>query len=524
MDHCSLMLDAMCEQAPTFEKLGIRFPEDTPTTISCLQKALHLLLQQEEDPDVFQTLIYFFSTLLSGPSLSQTVPDQILADAWRTFQGDLANPYHFCNGGIQASKQFDAIINQLDPVGTCQEMRQYASVFVRHSTPVIARSHVGDEYTMISRAHDWVVRCAFELDIPCKWKSWLQLMYEKQPYKILDEPSTTIDEDGDIFLATLHAAANIDGFDAMIPAIKFWLRQVLTVVQVWDVCLQIGGDSDALMPSYDWCVAAYEKMWYRFKNELRNPLSDYPYMVREQLLRDFHYMRVFEECWKWTDLTTQGIKAQDFDPYEIRTAVYEYVIKLVRDEFQLRNFSTQEILEQVFGGKTENNEYFILAEDPVVFVDNLQNDLRPRPSIYDGLCQEFYPDLPTMRDAEYEAMYPGSEAEYDKDEYEPAPLEDFEVEAFGPRIDIADFAHTKEPEPGDFCTICQEQNTLGESHALRCVVPVVCSDTFHAECLGAWVNSTAKICNTCPHCKARMTKYQRPVRAVKAAIEDFLQP
>ncbi|KAF3032235.1 hypothetical protein E8E11_002389 [Didymella keratinophila] len=251
-------------------------------------------------------------------------------------------------------------------------MRQYASVFVRHSSPTTARSFVGEEYTVISRAHDWVVRCALELDIPYKWKSWLQLMYKKQPYKILDEPSTTIDEDEDVFLATLQAAANIGGFDTTIPVIKFWLRQVLTVIQVWDVCLHVRGDRDAfIMPTYDWCMAAYEKMWHRFKNELRNPLSDYPYVVREQLLRDVHYMRLFEECWKWTGLATQGIKVQDFDPYEIRTAIHEHVLKLVRDEFQPRNLGTQEMLEQVFGAKTEKNEYFLLAENPAVSVDHL---------------------------------------------------------------------------------------------------------------------------------------------------------
>jgi hypothetical protein len=520
MNHCNLLLDAMCVQAPTFEKSGIRFPEDTPVIIPSLQKALKLLSQQDEDPHVFQTLIYFFSTLLAGPCRSQSVPDHVIVDVWRISQRDLANPYHFCNEGIQACKWFDAIINQLDPVSTCQEMRQYASVLVRHSSPMTARFHVGAEYTIISRAHDWVVRCAFELGIPYKWKSWLQLMYEKQPYKILDEPSTIIDEDEDVFLATLHAAANIGGFDAMIPVIKFWLRQVLTMVQVWDVCLQVRGDADALMPSYDWCVAAYEQTWHRFKNELQNPLSEYPYVVREQLLRDVHYMRVFEECWKWTDLATQGIKAQDFDPYVTRTAIYLYVIKLVRDEFQPHNLSTEETLEQVFGARTKDNEYLLLAESPIVSVDKLQNDLRLRPSIYDGLCQEFYPDLPTMTNAEYDAMYPDSEAEYDEDEFEPIPLEDVELVAFGPRIDIADLTHTKKPDADDFCTICQEQITLGEPDALRCVVPVVCSDTFHAECLETWVNSTAKICNTCPHCKARMTKYQRPVRAIHAADEE----
>lgn len=514
MSHYNSSLDAICEQALTFEESGIRFPEDTPVIIPCLQNALNLVSQQDEDPLVFQSLIIFFSTLLAGPALSHAISDRVVIDAWRICQRDLANPYHFCNASVQTCRQTDAIIDQLEPVETILEMHRYASVLVQHSSPVSTHLFVGQQYTIISRAHDWVVRCAFQLDIPYKWKSWLQLMYEKQPYRILDGPSTIIDEDEDVFLATLHAAAKIGGFDAKIPAIKFWLRQVLTVVQVWDLHLQIWGDVDTLMPSYDWCVAAYERMWYRFKNELRNPLSDYPYVVREQLLLDVHYMRVFEECWKWTNLATEDIKAQEFDPYETCTTIYENVIKLVRDEFQPRDFSTQDLLKQVFGAATEKNEYFLLAESPVVFLDNLQDDLRPRPSVYDGLCREFYPDLPSMTEAEYDAMYPDLEAEYDEYEYEPIPLEDIEVEAFGPRIDIDGFTHTKKPVIGDFCTICQERITLNKSDVLRCVVPVVCSDTFHAECLGTWVNSTAKTCNTCPHCKARMTKYQRPVRAV----------
>lgn len=106
------------------------------------------------------------------------------------------------------------------------------------------------------------------------------------------------------------------------------------MVQVWDVYLQVGSDSDALIPSFDWCVAAYEKLWYRLTAERT---LDYPYMVHEQLLRDVHYMSIFEECWKRTDLATQGIKAQDFDPYETRTVICEHVIKFYGTNSSLAN-------------------------------------------------------------------------------------------------------------------------------------------------------------------------------------------
>ncbi|KAJ4385005.1 hypothetical protein N0V86_000610 [Didymella sp. IMI 355093] len=195
-------------------------------------------------------------------------------------------------------------------------------------------------------------------------------------------------------------------------------------------------------------------MWHRFKNELCNLLSDYPYMVREQILRDIHDRGIFEECSRWADRASPGTEVKYFDPFEIWKATYEHVLRVVRDEFQPRYLGTEEKLEQGFGAKTDDDEYLLLRESPVVFVDDLENDLRPRPSLYVGLCQEFYPDLPAMTDAEYDAMYPDSDAEYDEDDYKPAPLEDVEIEAFGPCIDIGDFTSTKEPDADDFCTIC----------------------------------------------------------------------
>jgi hypothetical protein len=520
MNHFNQALDAICEQAPTFEKSGIRFPEDHPIgIIPCLNKALTILSQQDENPHVFQMLIYFFSTLLSGPALSleQITPDHVVIDTWHTCQLDLHNPYHFCYKGYEACRQFDAIIEQLDPVETFQQMRYYAALFVRHSTPTTLSSFVGEDYTIINRVHDWVVRCAFYtigFGLPYKWKSWLRLMYEKQPYKILDGPRASIDEDKDIFLETLHAAANIGGFDAMIPVIKFWVRQALTVVHFWDVRFSVRDPADKLMPTYPWCVAAYEEMWYRFKNELRNPLSDYPYMVRDQVLCDIHYMRIFSKCWGWADRATQGIEVQYFEPLGIKKAVYEHVLVLVRDEFQPRYLGTEEKLEQVFGANTENKWYFLLREDPVVWAGILVNDLRPRPSLYDGLCEEFYPEIPAMTDVEHDAMYPDSDAEYYENEHELVPFDAVEMEAFGPCIDIGDFTSTKEADADDFYTICQEQITLSESDALRCVMPDTCSDTFHAECLEAWVNSIAYNRNICPDCQVEMTWYRRPVRAV----------
>lgn len=344
-------------------------------------------------------------------------------------------------------------------------------------------------------------------------------MYEKQPYKILDLPSTRFDEGEHIFINTLHTAADIGGFDAMIPVTKFWIRQTLTIVQVWDVRFHVEGDEGALMPSYEWCVAAYEKMWQCSKNEVRNPLSEYPYMVRHELLRDIQFMRVFEECWKWIALATQGIHAQDFDPYEVRVAVLKYVLTLARNEFQPRNFSTQEELEKAFGAKTEGSGYVLLAERPVVYVGNLDNDLRERPSLHVGLCKEFYPHLPNMTQAEYEAMYPDSEDDSENDsdgsESDLGELElppDVVVEAYGPLIDIAKFTWEKEPDAGGFCTWCQTFIALLDPEEQRCVVPMTCSDTFHAECLEGWVNGPASNSSDCPNCKVQMTSQQRPRR------------
>lgn len=106
------------------------------------------------------------------------------------------------------------------------------------------------------------------------------------------------------------------------------------------------------------------------------------------------------------------------------------------------------------------------------------------------------------------------------DESELTLFEDVELEAFGPPIDIGQFTQTKEPDKGDFCTICQEDIGKGESDKQRCLVPLTCSDNFHAECLDAWTNSAAKTGSHCPHCKTQMTELQRLIRAVKNTDED----
>lgn len=143
----------MCEQAPTFEKSGVRFAEDTPVVIPCVEEALAILSRQDEDPYVFQTLIYFFSTLLPGPHLSRPLDGRNIINVWWIRRHDLNNLYGLFYGSIQACRQVDAIITQLDPIAAYQQLQQLARAHLRGSPN--SRSHnVGEEYTIVNRGHD----------------------------------------------------------------------------------------------------------------------------------------------------------------------------------------------------------------------------------------------------------------------------------------------------------------------------------------------------------------------------------
>jgi hypothetical protein len=86
------------------------------------------------------------------------------------------------------------------------------------------------------------------------------------------------------------------------------------------------------------------------------------------------------------------------------------------------------------------------------------------------------------------------------------------MEVYGPLVDITQFTVGKEFDADDFCTWCQTTISSGDSDAKRCIVPVSCSNTFHAECLGEWVNGVSLSSNLCPNCKVQMTSMQRARR------------
>ena len=522
INNQSSIHNMMCEQAPTFEGFDIRFPEDTPVVIPCLENALTIFAWQPNDSYVFQVLIYFFSTLIPASNTYSRTDETNILHVWEVRRKELDNPYHPTFRSIETCKQADAVIKQLDPIATYCGLAEIASMHL-HGNPKSYLNHIEADYTIVNRGHDWILRCAFELNISRKWKTWLRLMHEKQPYKILDLPSHSIDEGEFIFLNTMWAAAEHDGFDAMIILIKFWLRQAMTIVEVWDVRLTVEGNQGGPMPPYAWCVGAYEKMWHRFRNDLRDPFSEYPYKLRQEMLREISYMRVFEECWRWVCLATQDSTAEDFDPYEVRVAVYNHVLTDVRNAFQPRNPSTADMLEETFGERNEHGGCQLLAESPIVNVNNLEDDLRERKSLCDGLCKEYYPGLPDMTQEEYDALYPDSDDEHNMESESEAEVdmleleltEDVELEAYGRQIDIDQFTVWKRPAAGDFCTWCQTEIVLADSWLRRCVVPVTCSDAFHAGCLSGWINSASATSHQCPNCKVQMTSQKRPRRPVQ---------
>lgn len=472
----------MAEPTHSFQGLNIRFPEDTTTEISALRDALRVFEKQNQNPCVFQALIYFFSSLIQRPG--HNINDAAVLTLWRSSRAQLKDQSSFIYHNSETCKNTDAIIKRLDPFATFRQLEALAATHVKGDPKSRPRSSEVD-YIIISRGHDWIVRCAYELGVPDTWKTWLQLMYEQQPYKILDISDNVIDEGEEIFLNTLEAAARLDGFDAMVPLIKLWLRQASTIVEVWDVHLTVEGDGSEVgpMPPYDWCDAAYVKMWHRFQNELRNPFSEYPYLLRQEVLHKMSYQRIFEECWNWVYTATYDTSAEDFDPFQVREGIYDRILSMVQVEYEPRNHSTTEVLEGAFG------EHTLLAEHPVVSVFNLEDDLTD-PGYGVELCQDFYLSQ------------------------ELEPLEDVEMEVHGPFIDLAQFTSAKPPAVDDFCTWCQEKIGLDDPAGMHCLVPNNCTDTFHAGCLAAWVNGASLSAHQCPNCKVTMTNQRRFRRMV----------
>lgn len=500
--------------ARPLDECDIRFPDDVCVDIPVLRNAFYILDQRSQDPHVLQTLIYFFSCLLQVPNRS--LSNDGVSQLWDACRARLHNPYHFIFHDVETSEEVDAVINELDPIVTFRGLALQAAAHLK-GNPKHRLQYNGYEFTMVNRGYDWIVRCVYEFDIPPIWKPWLDTMYEQQPYKILDLSGHCIDEGNYIFLNSVAAAAHLDGFDSMVPLIKFWLRQALTIVQVWDFRLTVEGDGQGTLPPYAWCVAAYEKMWHRFRNELRDPFSEYPYMLRQTLLREIKYMRVFEDCWRWVHYITRDLATEDFDPYEVRCAVYQSILTTVQNEYQPRNHSTAQVLKEAFGENDRSEWLQLFAENPVVTIDNLEEDLREQYSLYDGLCDFIY-DFPDATPENLDELYSDSDAELYSDEdtvmeYEPA--EDVEVEVYGPRIDIAQFTSAKQATADDFCTWCQDEISPHGLNEKCCVVPLTCSDSFHAGCLDAWVNGASKNFDKCPNCKVQMTNRRRARRPIQ---------
>jgi hypothetical protein len=76
-------------------------------------------------------------------------------------------------------------------------------------------------------------------------------------------------------LQSLRVAAGWYGFNCIIPLTKLWApTSLLTVGNTWDDRPQEEGELAAVMPSYGLHADLYEKMWFDFPKELRDPFSD----------------------------------------------------------------------------------------------------------------------------------------------------------------------------------------------------------------------------------------------------------
>ncbi|KAH6621716.1 hypothetical protein C7974DRAFT_377397 [Boeremia exigua] len=417
---------------------AIRFPDDLPTELSSMQDMLDSLPRKFDDPYVFRVLIYFLSSLIPkshrNAGLAGTDPFYM----WNCRRRELAGIVtHVTYREKQACKKALKIIDQLDLYSTYRDIEYHSKKLVR-GDPKSHSNSIGEGFITTNRGHDWIIRCAYELDIPDQWKEWLELMYEKQPYTAVDPPRSRLGQSEQFFLETLLTATNIDGFESMVSLIKFWLRQVLTVIQVWDEC----PTKNHFMPSYDWCVAAYQLMWDRLKNDLVNPFSEYPYLLRQEVLRNISFMSVFERCWKWVSSTNQATPGEDFDPLEVQRRVYHHILALVRDMYQHRNPSTNDVLNQAFGGQNEPRPYLPLEDH---WLRVLEPKLREHEVLFNGLCKEFFglPDGSVIADPDRVPF---------RLEYSPFLIE---YQAVGARIDITQFVSIGQPAPGDLCTLCQ---------------------------------------------------------------------
>jgi hypothetical protein len=511
----------MTNSIPTFEEAGLRYEDDTPVVIPSLKRALQLLAREGPDPHAFRMLIFFFSFLYPSESWAST-GEQVEDLGWK--QGKMIIQYLKTSWHRNDTilSQVDAVIDQLDPIATFREVDRLMKINI-HGNPW---SNMNDEYgwkgkyTMRNRVFDWVIRCAFELELPNVWKEWLQLMYQKQPCQIRDEDYQHEYQGILTFEISVREAARPrpDRIRHVISITEFWVRQALTIASVWNMRLsseahQIDGGDD-VMPPYSWCVSAYEKMHANFFSFLVDPFSPYHYELRLRVLRKLDYRSVFEECWGLVREACPAAEASSFNFFQLRLDVYHAVVREVRNVLR-RKLPGNVIddldlaFEDTFERPNEHGNYRLLQELPKIEPYALQHELQEWRALYNGMCDQWYP-LP----------FEEEEEEFDYGDFSGMEgvqlelLEDVEMEVYGPRIDITQFTVGKECDADAFCTWCQETMSSAGSDAKRCVMPMACSDTFHAECLDEWVNGASQSSNRCPNCKVHMTPMQRTRRPI----------
>jgi hypothetical protein len=489
------------EQTTYLKMANIRFVEDTPVAIPRLQEAIKIC---SDNPYILQVLIYFFTKLLSVHRNYLVTDNQQITDQWDISCRDLLNPYgHIYHDTYTMQALY--FIKQLDPIATYRELTDEALVHLRgHPEDGEYITPVG--YTIINRGHDWIVRCALECNVPDRVKHWLELMYPFQPWKIVDMSSRLVGENVDVLFAYLDDAGNRGGPDAMMHVLRLWLRQAMTVVDIWKYCPVEQREDSSLMPRYDWCVSAYRKMFYQFQKELQNPFSEYPYAERDGL-KDVSFMRIFEHCWLLAALESQYMGLVVVDREILRCQVHGHVLSIVQNMFRDRIQDIDHHLDKAFGSLE------LVREEPLIDLRSLEDELRPWHCLMDRLGQQFYGhNLPDMMFEGMEAYENDFEVVYDSEDEADLDMEDIEVEAHGEWIDITELTVDQQPQTDDLCTVCQDGISPDDSYDRRCVALLNCLHVFHAECFAHWVNGTAKNSNLCPDCRAQATSRKRPVR------------
>lgn len=517
---------------PTFEESGLRYEFDRPVAIPSLKRALQLLAREGPDPHRLRMLIFFFSSLIrhvfrlpfqsdnSADEQARDITDDLAMRYWKSDKANLENLKSFWYRDLRTLFRVHAVIEQLDPIATFREVNRLAKINI-HGPPGTSLNQENGwkgKFTMMNRGYDWLIRCAFKLEIPNMWKKWLQVMYQKQPCQVYDEDYQHEYQGALAFeMSVIKAGRSRQRWsENIIPLTAFWLRQALTIVNVWNTRLAVDAhridDGDDAMPPYSWCVAAYEKMRDHFLNDMEHPFSAYPYDLRLRVLRKLDYMTVFEDCWGLVHEACSTAEANSFNFFQVRRDVHNAIVQKVRNVLrrQIPGNVIDDLdlaFENTFERPNEQGKYWLLIEGPQIEPYALQYDLQEWRALHNGMCDQWYP-LPLFEEEESDDFSDIAGLEFELPE-------DVEFEVYGPRINIAEFTVSKKESDADaFCTWCQDMVSSADSGAKRCVVPMACSDTFHAECLDIWVNGASRSSNLCPNCKVRMTPMQRARRPI----------